>query len=61
MFAPSPRRPDRHRFLDETWLKYNHDTARADEMYRLEQERARKIQGRGASLGPAEMTALSRD
>ena len=51
----------RFRYLDETWLKYNHDTARADEMYRLEQERARKIQGRGASLGPAEMTALSRD
>ena len=51
----------RFRYLDETWLKYNHHTARADEMYRLEQERARKIQGRGASLGPAEMTALSRD
>ena len=51
----------RYRYLDETWLKYNHDTTRADAMYRLEQERARKIQGRGALLGPAELAALSAD
>ena len=57
-FAPQS---DRYRFLDETWLKYNHDTVRADEMYHLEQERARKIQGRGASLGAAELAALPRD
>ena len=52
---------DRFRYRDETWLKYNHDSAVADEMYRLEQTRARKIQGRGASLGPAELAALPRD
>ena len=57
-FAPQS---DRYHFLDETWLKYNHDTARADEMYQHEQVRARKIQGRGASLGAAELAALPRD
>ena len=55
--------PPSHRFrhLDETWLKYNHTSPLADEMYRLEQEKARKLQGRGASLGPAELAALPPD
>ena len=49
----------RYRYLDETWLKYNHDTPRADAMYRLEQTHARRIAARGASLDRSDLAALS--
>ncbi len=54
-FTPASHR---YRYLDETWLKYNHDTPLADEMYRHEQAQARKIEGRGAALGPADLASL---
>ena len=40
----------KYRFLDETWVKYNSETALADDMYKVEQTRSRNLAGRGAGL-----------
>jgi len=39
---------DEYRFLCETWVKYNHGSPRADELYRLEQNQSRNLKGAGA-------------
>lgn len=44
---------DRYRFLCETWVKYNADTALADELYKTEQELSRTLNGRGTGGGAA--------
>lgn len=38
---------DRFRHLCETWIKYNHDSPLADELYRSEQKQSRTLAGRG--------------
>lgn len=43
-----------HRYLDEEWVKRNHSTGRADELYRLSQ-RGSKLEGRGAGLRRADL------
>ncbi len=45
----------KYRHLDETWVKFNYDTPLADEMYKLEQARSRKLEGRGAGLTRADL------
>ena len=49
---------ERFRHLCETWLKYNHDSELAQELYRHEQQHSRKLQGRGAGLRRADIEAL---
>ncbi|HKY92205.1 MAG TPA: hypothetical protein VJM11_14245 [Nevskiaceae bacterium] len=49
---------DKFRFLDETWVKYHYDTPLADEMYKIEQQHARRIKGKGAGLRRADIEAL---
>lgn len=39
---------DRYRFLCETWVKYNHESPLADELYRAEQRGSRTLDGKGA-------------
>ena len=46
----------KYRFLDETWVKYNSDTALADDMYKTEQARSRKLAGKGAGLKRSDLT-----
>ena len=46
-FTPAVCR-DRYRHLCETWVKYNHRTPLADELYRLEQRHSRNLHDRGA-------------
>jgi hypothetical protein len=43
---------DKYRFLCETWVKYNHTTAMADELYELEQSQSRTLGGKGAKFVP---------
>ncbi|CAN5491351.1 hypothetical protein BH10PSE12_BH10PSE12_07300 [soil metagenome] len=38
---------DRYRFLCETWVKYNADSALADELYKVEQRQSRTLHGHG--------------
>jgi hypothetical protein len=38
---------DKYRFLCETWVKYNHLTPLAQELYQLEQRHSRTLRGRG--------------
>lgn len=49
---------EKFRFLDETWVKYHFDSPLADELYRVEQQHARKLKGRGAGLRRADVDAL---
>lgn len=46
------------RDLDETWVKYHHDTPLADELYRIEQQYSRTLKDRGAGLRRADIDAL---
>ncbi len=48
---------DKYRFLDETWVKYNYDTALADELYKAEQMSSRNLEGKGAGLKRADLAA----
>lgn len=36
-----------YRFLDDTWVKWHHDTPLADELYRIDQRGSRRLEGRG--------------
>jgi hypothetical protein len=40
----------RDRFLDEEWVKWNHQSEDADQLYRLTQRGSRNLEGRGAGL-----------
>ncbi len=42
---------DKYRFLCETWVKYNHRTQLAQDLYRLEQRHSRTLHDRGTGLG----------
>ena len=46
------------RFLCADWLKYNYDTALADELFKLEQQFSRLLKGKGAGLARADVEAL---
>lgn len=54
-------RPENHkyRFLDETWLKHHYDGPLADEMYRADQAKSRKLVGKGAGLSKADIEKLN--
>jgi len=41
---------DNFRYLDETWVKYNYDTALADDLYKAEQIHSRNLKDKGAGL-----------
>lgn len=41
---------DKYRYLCETWVKYNHQTPLAEELYKLEQAQSRKLKGKGAGV-----------
>jgi hypothetical protein len=41
---------DKYRFLCETWIKYNHNTSVANELYELEQRQSRTLRGKGAKV-----------
>jgi hypothetical protein len=56
-FTPRLNQP-RFRFRCESWLKYHYDTPLAGEMYRIEQEGSRTLEGRGAGLRRADIEAL---
>ncbi len=49
---------ERFRFLCADWVKYNYDTALADELFKLEQQFSRLLKGRGAGLARADVEAL---
>jgi hypothetical protein len=46
------------RFLDDTWVKYNHDTPLADELYRIDQRGSRTLEGRGSDLKHADIDGI---
>jgi len=46
------------RYLDDTWVKYHAETAKAKELYEAEQQLSRKLKGRGAQLRRADIEAL---
>jgi hypothetical protein len=46
-----------HRYLDEEWVKWNHGTSQADELYRLTQRGSRNLEGRGSGLRRADLPA----
>jgi hypothetical protein len=56
-FTP-PALSDKYRFLCDTWVKYHADTPLADEMYRVEQARSRKLKGKGSKLKRADIEKL---
>jgi hypothetical protein len=43
------------RYLDEEWVKRNHTSTRADDLYKLAQRGSRTLQGRGAGLLRADL------
>ena len=45
------------RFLDDEWVKTNAGTPRADELYRMSQERSRSLRGAGSALRRADVLA----
>jgi hypothetical protein len=49
-FTPESCSPE-YRFLCETWLKYNHDSPLAQELYRLDQRESRTMHDRGTGVG----------
>ncbi|MBP8275501.1 MAG: hypothetical protein KAX55_01220 [Propionivibrio sp.] len=48
-----------YRYLDDTWVKYHYDTPLADELYKLEQQSSRKLNGKGAGLTRSDINALA--
>lgn len=56
-FTPA-RTDEKYRYLCESWAKYNVGTALADELYELDQERSRNLQGRGSNLHRDDVEAL---
>ena len=56
-FTPRLNQP-RFRYRCESWLKYHYDTPLAGEMYRIEQEGSRSLEGRGAGLRRTDIEAL---
>jgi hypothetical protein len=53
-----PQIDDKYRFLCDTWVKYNAGTPRADELYRLAQDKSRVLNGKGSGLKRAEIDKL---
>jgi hypothetical protein len=53
-----PQIDDQYRFLCDTWVKYHAGTPRADELYRLAQDKSRVLNGRGSALKRAEIDKL---
>ncbi|MFT4563022.1 MAG: hypothetical protein ACI9BW_002774 [Gammaproteobacteria bacterium] len=49
---------EKYRHLCETWVKYNYDTALADELYCIEQSDSRLLKGQGAGLTLADIEQL---
>jgi hypothetical protein len=49
---------DKYRYLCETWVKYNAQSALADELYALEQAHSRNLKGKGAGLTRADVERL---
>ncbi|MBJ8348830.1 hypothetical protein [Antrihabitans sp. YC2-6] len=47
-----------HRYLDEEWVKWNYGSERADDLYRLAQRGSRNLEGRGAGLRRADVSAI---
>jgi hypothetical protein len=52
---------EKFRDLDDTWVKYNYTSERANELYRLEQRYSRKLNGKGAGLRRSDVEALAGD
>lgn len=48
-FTPSFQ-DERYRFLDEEWIKRNHGTPTADELYAISQRGSRNLAGKGSAL-----------
>ena len=48
-----------YRYLDDTWVKHHYDTPLADELYKLEQQSSRKLNGKGAGLTRSDINALA--
>ncbi|WP_068086823.1 hypothetical protein [Novosphingobium rosa] len=48
----------RYRWLSDTWLKWNQNDPRADELYRLEQRQSRLLREKGIGLTTADIEAL---
>jgi hypothetical protein len=53
-----PQIDDQYRFLCDTWVKYNAGTPRADELYRLAQDKSRVLNGKGSGLKRADIAKL---
>jgi hypothetical protein len=48
----------KYRYLCDTWVKYHAGTPLADELYKLEQARSRKLEGKGSKLKRADIEKL---
>ena len=48
-----------YRYLCADWVKYNYDTAQADELFKVEQRLSRVLKDKGAGLRRADVDALS--
>jgi hypothetical protein len=57
----SPQMSPEHRYLSDSWIKWNRDDPRVDALYRLEQRASRRLAGRGAGLTPEDIEALRAD
>ncbi len=49
---------EEYRYLDDAWVKYNHDSKLANELYGVDQASSRLLAGKGASLCRAEIAKL---
>lgn len=49
---------EKFRYLSGEWVKYNHDSELANELYLHEQRNSRKLEGKGAGLRRADIEAL---
>jgi hypothetical protein len=49
------------RYLDDAWVKYNYDSALADELYGVDQARSRVLNGKGANLRRSDVKKLRAD
>src|SRR3990167_7671023 len=56
-FRPAQMAP-RFNHLSDSWVKWNPDDPRADELYRLEQMTSRNLKDRGAGLSAVEIESL---
>ncbi|CAN0306156.1 unnamed protein product, partial [Chrysoparadoxa australica] len=45
-----PTCTEEFRFMDETWVKYNHDSEAVERLYKLQQNGSRNLQDKGAGL-----------